>query len=95
MLISPSRDVVVSLFCDSYYKSVRLGGFKFVSHHGFLKKIQNENMSASEYIILLTNFSLLYVNILGVRFNSSGNLFFHYFQNVQYDFMISKCSQYP
>ena len=39
MLISPSRDVVVSLFRDLYYKSVRLGGFKSVgmSHHGFLE----------------------------------------------------------
>ena len=27
MLISPSRDVVVSLFRESYSKSVRLGGF--------------------------------------------------------------------
>ena len=68
MLISPSRDVVVSLFCDSYYKSVRLGGFKFVENHylnggvtpRILKKIQNENTNASEYIFLLTNFSLFY-----------------------------------
>ena len=41
ILISPSRDVVVSLFRNSYYKSVRLGGFKSVememSHHGFFK----------------------------------------------------------
>ena len=32
MLISPSRGVVVSLFCDSYSKSVRLGGFKSVEN---------------------------------------------------------------
>ena len=34
MLISPSRDVDVSLFRDSYYmyKSVRLGGFKSVEN---------------------------------------------------------------
>ena len=32
MLISPSRDVVVSLFRDSYSKSVRLGGFKSVEN---------------------------------------------------------------
>ena len=31
MLISPSGDVV-SLFRDSYYKSVRLGGFKSVEN---------------------------------------------------------------
>ena len=32
MLISPSRGVVVSLFRDSYSKSVRLGGFKSVEN---------------------------------------------------------------
>ena len=32
MLISPPRDVVVSLFRDSYSKSVRLGGFKSVEN---------------------------------------------------------------
>ena len=32
MFISPSRDVVVSLFCDSYSKSVRLEGFKSVEN---------------------------------------------------------------
>jgi len=32
MLISPSRAVVVSLFRDSYSKSVRLGGFKSVEN---------------------------------------------------------------
>ena len=34
MLINPSRDVVVSLFRDSYYKSVKLplGGFKSVEN---------------------------------------------------------------
>ena len=32
MLINPSRDVVVSLFSDSYSKSVRLGGFKSVEN---------------------------------------------------------------
>ena len=45
MLISPLRGVVVSLFRDSYYKSVRLGGFKSVenvismemSHNGFFE----------------------------------------------------------
>ena len=31
MLISPSRDVDVSLIRDSYLKSVRLGGFKIIS----------------------------------------------------------------
>ena len=30
MLINPSRDVVASLACYSYSKSVRLGGFKSV-----------------------------------------------------------------
>ena len=33
MLISPSRDVVVSLFRDSFSKSVRLGGFKSVGNY--------------------------------------------------------------
>ena len=33
MLISPSRDVVVSLSRDLYYKSVRLGGFKSVENY--------------------------------------------------------------
>ena len=33
MLINPSRDVVVSLFRDSYSKSVRLGGLKSVENH--------------------------------------------------------------
>ena len=32
MLISPSRGVLVSLFRDSYSKSVRLGGFKSVEN---------------------------------------------------------------
>ena len=32
MLISLSRGVVVSLFRDSYSKSVRLGGFKSVEN---------------------------------------------------------------
>ena len=65
MLISPSRKVVVSLFRDSYSKSVRLGGFKSMENDYLngdvtpliLWNFQNWNTSAGENIFLHTDFS--------------------------------------
>ena len=59
MVISPSRDVVVSLFRDLYSKSFRLGGFKSVENY-LRHFFRIKNSSASENIFLLTN---LFYNI--------------------------------
>ena len=56
MLINPSRDVVDSLACYSYYITVSME----MSQHIFFLIFYNWNTSASEYIFLLTIFSLLY-----------------------------------
>ena len=64
MLINPSREVVFSLFSDSYSKSVRLGGFKSVENNylngdvtpRIFLKLSELITSASGYIFLFTNF---------------------------------------
>ena len=65
---SVTCDVVASLACYSYSKSIRLGGVKSVRNdylHGdvtsrIFLNFQNLNTSASEYIFRLTICSLLY-----------------------------------
>ena len=69
MLIHPSLDVVVSLACYSYSKSVRLGGFKSVENDylnvdvtpQIFLNFQNYNTSATKYIFSLLIF--LYIKI--------------------------------